>query len=287
MRSFALLLCFVCACGGTSSEKPGTSITLSGQLTGGTFTQGPLSSASVPPSGALAGYQLSCVTFGTPPAAATATADSNGNFTLTFDALDVPFGCFVLDPSGNSVASVTFTDGSNSSLTASFTQSGNVGIIIVDGVSGLAQLTLPSGGTLVTSAPSGACPLGTWTDSLGFGSSTCGAESAVLWIAQLPSGQYVASFVSGPVEISDAGSCGQISASNPATYSNGVLTFTNPGRKGSCAGSGSTAVLTPDSQCKTATVTLTQTSCGDCTGGSCNGCGTQSCTSSLNSATRQ
>jgi hypothetical protein len=214
------------------------------------------------------------VTFATPPVAGTATADSTGTFTLTFNAAGVPFGCFILDPAGNSIATLVFTSGTLNSLTVSFSQNGGLGTIIVDGTSGLAQAILTSGGTLVTSAPSGTCPLGTWIANIGdVGCST--PLIATIWIAQSPTGQYLVSSYSGPEGHLNCAYQG--GGAIPATYANGVLSFIG-GSINSCNVT-SMVTLTPDAQCQTATISMTQV-CGTCDGGSqC--CGPQTCTTNL------
>jgi hypothetical protein len=285
MRLIILASCFVCACG-SSSKNSSANLTLTGQLLGGTYNGGSLSTQSAP-NGPLAGYQLSCVTFGMPPVAASATADANGMLTLTLNALNIPFGCFVLDPNGNSVATVVFSSGSANGLTASFSENGNLGTITVDVNSGLAEVALTTGGTLVTSTPTATCPLGTWTVPFG-GSSGCGMAAATAWIVQQPSKQYLVSFIEGPHDNGDAG-CSYSSGSNiAATSSGGVLSFTVPAHDSTCPGSATNDSFTPDAQCQTAAIALAFTSCGTCgsAGKGCNGCGTQTCMGSLN-ATRK
>jgi hypothetical protein len=278
------------ACGSTKSGA--SNVTLTGQLSGGTYSgfqvspEPGLDSAVVSTQsalqGPLAGYQLSCVTFGNPPVAGVATADSSGNFSLTLAALNIPFGCFILDSSGASVASLVFTSGSTNSQTASFSQGGSLGTIIVDNNSGLAQASLPSSGTAVTATPSGtACPVGTWAfQVVGGFTSPCGTPTGIIWLAQMPNGQYVASYTVGPVSQSQ-GVCGSQTQSNlPATYTNGVLRFvgTDNGGTSSCDQT-RTFSFTPSADCSSATGSGMRTTCSTCgAGGSCNGgCGTQSC----------
>ena len=264
--------------GGTADGGLPASITLTGQLVGGTYTGGPIS-PRLAPSGPLAGYQLSCVTFGTPPVAASATADAVGMFALMMNAAGVPFGCFILDPSGTAIATLVFTTGSLNSLTVSFAQDGSLGTIIVDGTSGLAQATLTSGGTLLTGAGGVPCPLGTWLVTIGdVGCAT--PLIATVWVAKSPTGQYLLSFTSGPEGHLN---CGYESGSNiPATYANGVLSFAGSSIN-SCPVT-SMDSLTPDPQCQTASVAWTQV-CGTCADGSAC-CGPQTCTASK-PATRQ
>jgi len=194
-------------------------------------------------------------------------------------AKTVPFGCFILDPSGSSVASVVFSSGSIDSLTVSFSQNGDLGVIIVDLTSGLAQVILPAGGAPVTSAP-GACPLGTWTALLeGFTSSCGGVAEAMLWMVQQPSGQYLASYTVLSTG-GDAGvACyGQSESGLPATYANGVVTFVVHDKNSMNCDARRTVTFTPDLQCHSTAGSATRTTCGTCeTTGQCNGCGTATC----------
>jgi hypothetical protein len=243
-------------------------------------------------SGPLAGYQLSCVTFGMPPVAGSATADSNGMLTLTLDAANVPFGCFIIDPNGEPVATVEFTSGSTSSFTVSFSQSGSLGTVTVDLSTGLAQVVLTGSGVLVTGTPTTTCPLGTWTDATGILDS-CGTQDATVWVARLPSGQHTVSYIVGPVDLGDAGGggCGNRSVSNlAASYSNGQLTFTAPDDNSGCSARSTIVTFTPDALCHSATVELAFTGCGTCgapMNGVCSGCGTETCMITINPATRQ
>src|ERR1041385_736801 len=85
------------ACGGSSDKTPDapspdakTSVKMTGSLQSSMLAVAPIS---------LAGYQLYCVTFASPPMAASGTADATGVVSVTLPPA-TPFGCFVLDASG-------------------------------------------------------------------------------------------------------------------------------------------------------------------------------------------
>lgn len=88
---------------GLAKDSPGTPrILLEAQLMAPLGTTLKAHWAKVPEQGIpLEGYQLYCVTFATPPSAATGTADAGGQVTLWLEAESVPFGCFVLDAQGS------------------------------------------------------------------------------------------------------------------------------------------------------------------------------------------
>ncbi len=288
------------ACGSSKGGGgTGSNVTVTGQLTGGTYAGTEVSpqsdqndtvaSTQSALQGPLANYQLYCVTFGATPVAGSATADANGNVSLTLAALNVAFGCFILDPSGKSVASLVFTSGSTNTQTASFSQNASLGTITVDGNSGLAQATLPSSGTAVTTTPAGvSCPVGTWTFQLVGFTSTCGQANGKVWLAKTPNGQYVASYTVGPLP-QNQGVCGSQAQSNlPATYTNGVLSFVATDTGGSGCDQSRIISFTPNAACGSATGTATRSTCQSCgSGGNCmGGCGSTTCAVNI-AATRQ
>ena len=225
----------------------------------------------------LTGYQLYCITFSNPPAASSGAADASGNVAVTINATSTPFGCFVLDSSGKGVATLIFTNTTNgqNSQTAVFSSNANLGTITVDLTDGLALAELPSGGSLVTTTPSGMpCPVGTWTMGV---SSTCTTEHVDFWIAQSSSGHYVLSYThygcNGTDSLSDL----------PMTYSGGVVTVTfNPSAgAGSnvgqyCSGESATMTFTPDSSCATMSGSFVVSGVSQC-GTSFGGCGSMTC----------
>ena len=223
----------------------------------------------------LTGYKLYCVTFSNPPVTGTGTADSSGNVSVTFNATSTPFGCFVLDASGNGVATLIFTNTTNgqNGQTADFSGNANLGTITVDLTDGLALATLPSSGSLVTSTPSGTpCPVGTWT--MGIPSTTCTNEYADFWIAQSSTGHYLLSYT-------HYGCSGTSSQSNlPMTYSGGVITASfNPtvGNGASyCPGTSMTITFTPNNTCATMSGSFVVSGVTQC-GTNFGGCGSMTC----------
>lgn len=242
-----------------------------------------LNSNLSPLSGApLTGYQLYCVTFTSPAVAGNGTADASGNVTITFNAKNTPFGCFILDTSSNGIATLIFTNTTSgqNSQTVSFNGNANLGVVTVDLTDGVAQAILPSTGSLVTTTPPGTpCPIGTWAGT-GF-SSGCSAGgvttiigqniypiTTTVWIAQKPSGQYAVNFTLGPVCITPFYSscmCGSESFNDlPATYSGGTLQFSVGGADASCPSKILNMTATFDSSCKVMTVNISQVGCQSC-----------------------
>ena len=259
--------CCTAACslgGGEGSTPPDRSITLSGTLTAGPATV----ETAVPSRGSaavLAEYKLSCVTFSAQPVSGTATADSAGGFSLTFDAKSTPFGCFVLDPLDAGAASVFFNARGVTAQTMLLRDSASFGTITVDVDHGIARASVPPGGNLVTGTPAGvSCPVGTWTLT-----SPCGPAS--VWIAATPTSQYVLSFTASGGE--QNGLCVGV----PFSKSNVRAEFDPPGHTLSfsfpedngCAGSMFVVAGAVDASCRTGPLSATVTACQSC---GCEGC---------------
>ena len=223
-----------------------TSLTISGVLQQGsvvisatTYSEGKLQTADIPLSSSnlsplsatpLSGYKLYCVTFANPPAAGTGIADASGNVAVTFSATSTPFGCFILDPSNNGVATLFFTNTTNGQKgqTVSFSGDTNLGTITVDTTSGVALATLPSNGSLVTTTPSGLpCPVGEWKSDMATFPNGC-AGYLELRASQSPDGSFLASLsnVGGCQPDYNSNVCGTCSWSNvPVTYSNKTMSL--------------------------------------------------------------
>jgi hypothetical protein len=155
----------------------------------------------------LVGYQLYCVTFATPPTAASGTADAAGQVTLGIDALGVAFGCFILDADGESVATLIFTSGEHRGQTITLTGDTELGSILVDLDNGVAQTDVTSTGT-ITGSGGLPCPLGTWVTPKS--QPQCGDNGTVtFWFVQDASGEYRVSFTIGPGPLPHTGGvCG-------------------------------------------------------------------------------
>ncbi len=233
----------------------------------------------------LVGYQLYCVTFATPPTAASGTADATGQVTLDLDAAGVAFGCFVLDTDGKGVATLIFTSGAQRGQTLTLTADADLGSIQVDLDNHVAQTDVSTTGTL-TGSDGLACPLGAWVLSVPRQDCT-GTATVTLWFTKTADGQYRASFTIGPIELPTTRVCGYHSEVDlPMTESGGAFTFTflnNP----TCALIFDTVVATPNGDCTQIAAASSIAGCVGCTEGQC-GCGggTQTCTQSL-TATRQ
>ena len=290
--SVAFLLFVGCGGGGNGAAPDmamNNSIVLSGVLSGGpaTFSRrlgaGSAGTNAVP-NGPLAGYQLYCVTFGTPPVAGTATADGAGAVSVSIAAASASFGCFVLDPGGAAVATVIFATGTTTGQTVTLTGSTDLGTITVDGTTGVAKVTLTSG----TIAPaSSACPAGTW--SLTDGTSSCGTSYTTVWTAAAANGKYLASLVGGPKLMGTTCGYGSQGIDNAATYVGGVLTFKILDTGRPTCNSYLTVMGTPDWSCQTMAVTGSLDNCGPCKTGmaDCTGCGTNTCTGTAGTLTKQ
>jgi len=285
------------ACGGSSgSSSPGnttaSNITITGQLVAGSVTTSP-SAISMPTPLAesvtttptpLAGYVLYCVTFQSPPVAASSTADSSGNVSVTIAAQNVAFGCFVQDSSGNTVATLSFQSASTTGTTLTLSGSTSLGTIQVDTSTGLATAGV-STGTIASTPPNATCPAGYWVFQTG--ASDCGstagqATTAQVWVTPAVSGGFSVSIIHGPSGLPNNSGCGYQSFTSTGTYSGGKLTVApfngNPGD--SCPNTVG-LVITPDSSCANATVVGTFQGCGSCGDGStenvCAGNGGSSC----------
>jgi len=292
--------------GGVPSATP---LTISGVLQQGSvvisatnYSEGKLQTADIPLSSSnlsplsatpLSGYQLYCVTFANPPAAGTGTVDASGNVAVTFSATNTPFGCFILDPSNNGVATLLFTNTTNGQKgqTVSFSGDTNLGTITVDTTSGVALATLPSNGTIVSTTPTGTpCPIGTWIDEIsGPLSSVCPSANGIiiLLIAQKPSGEYIVNFAAGPVSLSSnpGPDCGIYYNTKPATYSGGTLKFSASADPACPTTKIAAITATPDASCKTMAVQTTVSGCSDCSDCSCGG--TATCAKPTFTLTRQ
>ncbi len=304
-RSFggAVALAFALGCGGSSKTTAPGNITVSGQLQSGSVTH-----ARSGPGGAdgsqlrladrsalvLAGYQLKCVTFGNPPVAASGTADAAGNVSVTIAAQSVAFGCFILDTSGNSVATLTFTAGSTSGTTLTLSGNGSLGTITVDLTSGLASASVTTG-TVASTPPGAACPTGFWVFPTGATDPRCSSlapqAAAKVWIVPQPGGGYLVSIIHGP-EVHGGGSailCTYSSFNNvPSVYASGKLTIA-PFRDNPASPCPSTLAIqmTPSADCNTGSATGTFTGCASCPGGPdyCPGTGTSTCGTATCTAT--
>jgi hypothetical protein len=235
----------------------------------------------VMPRDPLAGYVLYCVSFAKPPVAATATADSSGNFTLTLAAKNVPIGCFIQNTMQKTVASLVFTNGTNRSQTVSFSGDSALGTVTVDTTSGLAQATIGNTGTVMTTTPAGLdCPLGRW--SVVIANTSCIDGMPVtqdIFVTKKPDGTYLVSGTTGPIA-ANAG-CGYYTGTIPATYDGTKLVFQSTGSNG-CVERLFGSTYTPNQACTSAAFTASQTMCQSCTNlaidQDCGACGTMTCT---------
>ena len=260
----------VVGCGGSSGGSGGAAaknITIAGTLDAGSVTSaltGGSSALSVSSPLALAGYKLYCVTFNTPPVSGTAAADAAGSVSLTLAAQNVPFGCFILDAAGQSIATLTFKSDTQIGQTVTFAGDANLGAITVDASNGLAQAAVPATATLVTTTPSSvACPVGIWSFTE---VSSGGGSTGTVWIAQTSSSTYSMS-VTGTNTDGSVFSLPNL----PTTYAGGVTTVGPFQPEGSsCAEVVGTIVLTANSACTELTGTLTKTGCTQASTCGCN-----------------
>jgi hypothetical protein len=234
-----------------------------------TFSDPPPTVTSAGYSGALAtaastvwtGYQLSCVTFGTPPVAASGTADATGRVSVTMAVQNVAFGCFVLDATGKAVATLFVTSGAQSSQTIMMSTNADMGTVTVNLSLGTAFAALPGGITLVTTTPSGAaCPLGTWA-FVQASDSGCGTVKGEGWIAQFSTGPFLSSMTIHNLHV--GGAClGSYSLPGTPTVKDGAAYVLGPfaGDPG-CPGKLNSLRLTPDATCRTAVGIMTETYC--------------------------
>jgi len=262
------------ACGGSGGSKaPASNITITGTLTPMVeVIASPARARASVASSPFAGYQLYCVTFSRPPVTGTATADGSGAVSLTLAAQDTPFGCFVLDTTGAAVASLMFQGGAETGETVEFSASADLGNIAIDTTTGVAAVTLPGGGTVVTTTPSGAaCPAGTWS----FNVTDKGAPdgTGTIWIAAVTASTFTAS-----VNVSGGAGGVQSFAGLPLTYSNGtVVTGSFHTDPVNCPTKTAVVTMTVNAGCTAMTGTIEKSSCpADC-----------GCDSEVMTATRQ
>jgi hypothetical protein len=238
----------------TASAIPPANITLTATLSDplpvilAGAIRAPLAAAT-----AWTGYTLSCVTFGTPPVAATGTADLAGFLSLTFAGKDVPFGCYLLDPTARAVATLLFSSGARYGQTLVLGANVYLGTIQFSPDTGVALAQVPAGGVLVTTTPAGvACPSGTW--AMGGSSSPCpsGTVTADVWIAQNPTGLFLSSFTAYDSRTKTL-ACGPESWANvPATVAGSTLVI-GPfdASRPSCPAKTMTLQMTVDPSCLT------------------------------------
>ncbi len=298
IRSYAIaVLTLSLACGG-KNNSPANNVTITGQLQSGSVTRlsvertDGLTTRTDELTGPLAGYILYCVTFASPPVAGSGTADAAGNVSVTLAAQGVAFGCFVQDPGGNTVATLSFQSGSTSGSSLNVSGSTSLGTITVDTSSGLASANV-STGTVAATPPGSACPLGTWIFQTGASESACVSTApqttARIWVAPAANGGYTVSLTHGP-ESHGQGSCTYGAWSGMAgTYANGKLTF---GPFNGNSGGGScpqmiTIQMTPSADCTTGTAAVHFEGCSSCgTGGNaCSGSGSPTCGTTTCNAT--
>ena len=133
-------------------EEYSVEITITGTLVG----SGPSPSllnpelAAAAESAPLAGYKLYCVTVTAPVVEGTGVADASGNVTVVLEISRATFACSVLDPEGNRVACITFSDasGANHGQIISGIGDINLGNITVSLDPGVAEATVPSNVTI-------------------------------------------------------------------------------------------------------------------------------------------
>lgn len=256
------------SCGGGDGGTPsGSSTTISAKLYSGTVGPiNPMVAKAATPDAPLAGYQLYCVTFSTPPLSGKGTSGTDGSVTLTLDVGSADLGCFILDANGTSVASLIFTnsDLTQSGQTISAGGTADFGTITVSLEYGVATATIPSGVTIDTTTPSGvSCPEGTWEFLVDAISPLCSSPtSGTMWIAQIPDGTYVASFTA--YNIGDMGECVTWSQSNIPLTVNGNTLSAGPFADidtPRCPGKTRSFEMTANATCTTATGTSTPAGC--------------------------
>src|SRR5712664_3012367 len=266
------------ACGGKSNNTTPGNVTITGTLQSGTVTHMidtstealELSTRADALAGPLAGYKLYCVTFGSPPVAASGTADSSGNVSVTFAAQGVAFGCFVQDAAGSTVATLSFQAASTAGTALTVSSSTSLGNITVDLNSGLASASV-STGTVATTPPGSSCPMGTWVFQTGTSEPACASTApqttARVWVAPTSNGGCcTVSLTYGPFNGNSGGGVCQ----QPITFQ-----------------------MSPNGSCTSATAAVHFEGCASCGSGAnvCTGsgtppCGTTSCNATY-SGTRQ
>ncbi len=295
------------ACGGKSNTTTPGNVTITGTLQSGSVTHMidtstealELSTRADALAGPLGGYKLYCVTFGSPPVAASGTADSSGNVSVTFAAQGVAFGCFVQDAAGSTVATLSFQAASTAGTALTVSSSTSLGNITVDLNSGLASASV-STGTVATTPPGSSCPMGTWVFQTGTSEPACASTApqttARVWVAPTSNGGCcTVSLTHGP-ESHGQGVCSYGSWGGlPGVYSNGVLTFGpfNGNSGGGVCQQPITFQMSPNGSCTSATAAVHFEGCASCGSGAnvCTGsgtppCGTTSCNATY-SGTRQ
>ena len=287
-----LLLCGLAACGGGGGSTPTSTTSISGKLLSGTVS--PVAAMTVKDlkvaaaGDPLVGYQLYCITFATPPLAASGISGSDGSVTLSFDTSSATFGCFILDADGNGVATLIFVNGAATGFGQTVTATGTVdlGTITVELRTGAAQATTPSGVTIDTTTPTAAtCPLGSWYATDVGQSPTCPPEQKTessVWIVKKPDGTYAASFTTYNVGIYEQCSIGSRS-DIPMTFGDNQAIFSfpfdfeNPPYCDPLPLRIATVVVNVNSDCTTGTISGTVTNCGSCTPAPCSECGSLTC----------
>lgn len=283
-----------CGGGGGGTPAPSAKTTLSGKLYSGTVSGfsadvAKTETKAITPATALPGYQLYCVTFATTPVAASGTSGADGSVTLTLAVASADLGCFVLDGSGTSVASLIFTNSSLSQAgqTASVSGSVDFGTITVSLDAGVAAATVPSGVTIVTTTPSGAsCPEGSWfATDIGY-APPCpvGQDTeASVWIVKKPDGTYGTSFTvyNAGIDFNGVPYCTVGSKSDiPSTAAGNAVSMTfnfNFEVPDPCPQKIATVTVTPNADCMTGTISGHIDNCGSCTPAPCVDCGTTTC----------
>jgi hypothetical protein len=268
------------SCGGSSNGP--ANITITGSLSGSRR-------AARAERSSFTGYELYCVTFASPAASGTGIVDSNQNISVTLAAANTPFGCFLLDASGNIVAQLAFTDSnSNSGNVATLSGNTNLGTITVNTTGGSAQAQTPV--TLGTTTSGAPCPLGVYYNGdIGPGDHLCSGPdaTATLFVAQSANGQYSVSqtFTQAQAGNNICGTYTFLPSSSAIQYSNGTLmfTFTPTGAPGPIS-----VTMTFNATCSSVQWQLTETGCSSsgsaaspiqiCSHG---GGATQSCTTNV------
>lgn len=280
MRTVTFLVCAVLLTGCGGDVVP-SAIVVSGRLVEGAQIQPQNVSRGLVPRESgdpLAGYQLYCVTFASPPIAAVGTADVDGNVSIELDAAGVPFGCFVLDTEGTAVATLIFSDGLDSGQTVTLSESTDLGGIIVDLSNSVAMAPNVPAGQIATSDDM-PCPLGTWVTDVPRDDG-CTGTTVSFTISQEPDEGYLVSFILGPIWMSEAGGCVNHCMSGlVATESSAIWAFSFQHDPQQCPSRMMDVELTPGSECGELTVNTSYGPCLSCTEGQC-GCeeGTETCT---------
>lgn len=269
------------ACGGSSnnsggSQSPGN-ITISAQLVSGSVTTTALTEATagtalMAPRSAqvtvLSGFKLYCVTFQSPPAAASGVADGSGNVSVTLAAKGVAFGCFIRDSSDNTIATLSFQSAGANGTTLTLNGDGNLGSVTVDTTTGLATATATTG-TVASTPAAATCPTGYWVVQTGSSSCSTTPTTAKVWITPNPAGGYLATIVHGPSMIHNTNTCGYESfGSVPVSYNGSTRQFTvGPFNTNGSCNQMLTVVLQTDASCSTATASASFQNCTACGSG--------------------